>query len=76
MDHIFRLGEEEEVLKDYHCAIQGKILLHGRMYLSNLRLMFYSNVFGIVSWSDLRGRGMDGRGGGEGGMTRAYLSCR
>ena len=61
VDHIFRLDEEEEVLKDYYCAIQGKILLHGRMYLSNLRLMFYSNVFGIVSFCNQLDVGYHGR---------------
>ena len=31
--YLFRLREGETILKDYHCAIQGKILLHGRMYI-------------------------------------------
>jgi hypothetical protein len=32
---------------DYSCALQSKILLHGRMYLTSKNICFYSNLFGF-----------------------------
>jgi hypothetical protein len=32
---------------DFSCAIESTILIHGRLYLSNTALLFYSNLFGI-----------------------------
>lgn len=35
------------VVVDFSCAIESTILIHGRLYLSNTALLFYSNLFGI-----------------------------
>ena len=43
---IFSLPADEEYLEDYSCAVQAKILLHGRMYLTSKNICFYSNLFG------------------------------
>jgi uncharacterized membrane protein YgcG len=32
---------------DYSCAVESTILLHGRMYMTERFLCFYSNVFGL-----------------------------
>jgi len=32
---------------DYSCAVESTILLHGRMYITERFLCFYSNVFGL-----------------------------
>ncbi|XP_059574886.1 protein Aster-A isoform X1 [Alligator mississippiensis] len=43
---IFKgLHEAERLLVDYSCALQRDILLQGRLYLSETRLCFYSNIF-------------------------------
>lgn len=34
-------------LKDYSCAIESTILIHGRLYVTTKCLYFYSNIFGI-----------------------------
>ena len=40
---------------DYSCALQGKFHLHGRLFLSDNHVCFYSNVFGyetkVRSWA-------------------------
>ncbi|KRY75438.1 GRAM domain-containing protein 1B [Trichinella pseudospiralis] len=38
-------AENEKLVIDYSCAYQKEILLHGRMYLSQNWLCFYSNIF-------------------------------
>ncbi|KFD65235.1 hypothetical protein M514_06541 [Trichuris suis] len=42
---IFKLPEREKLVIDYSCAYQKEILLHGRLYLSQNWLCFYSNIF-------------------------------
>lgn len=32
---------------DYSCAVESKVLLHGRMYVSDRYICFYSNFFGF-----------------------------
>ena len=37
----------DTVLGDYSCAIEGRILIHGRLYVTNKFLCFYSNLFSV-----------------------------
>ncbi|KAG0170655.1 hypothetical protein DFQ29_009165 [Apophysomyces sp. BC1021] len=47
---LFRSIPTEDVLiEDYGCALQKDILLHGRMYISEHHISFYSNIFGYVT---------------------------
>ncbi|VDP05260.1 unnamed protein product [Soboliphyme baturini] len=39
------VSEDEKLVIDYSCAYQKEILLHGRMYVSQNWLCFYSNIF-------------------------------
>jgi hypothetical protein len=32
---------------DFSCAVESIVLLHGRMYITNKFLCFYSNLFGL-----------------------------
>ncbi len=32
---------------DYSCAVEAKILLHGRLYVTDKFVCFYSNFFGF-----------------------------
>ena len=32
---------------DFSCAVETTMLLHGRMYVTNNFLCFYSNIFGV-----------------------------
>jgi hypothetical protein len=34
-------------LTDYSCAVEAKILLHGRLYVTDKFVCFYSNFFGF-----------------------------
>ena len=44
---LFRLENSNEiVLRDFSCAYSGTILLHGRLYVLQRTLCFYSNIFG------------------------------
>lgn len=43
---LFAIETDEHVLKDFSCAYQGTILLHGRLYILQRTLCFYSNIFG------------------------------
>ena len=44
---LFRhLPGDEVLLADYSCAIQREILVHGRMYITPVRICFHSNIFG------------------------------
>ena len=43
---LFRLESHEVVLRDFSCAYSGTILLHGRLYILQRTLCFYSNIFG------------------------------
>jgi hypothetical protein len=38
-------GDVGTFSKDYHCALRGKIILHGRIYATDRFLMFYSKIF-------------------------------
>ena len=42
----FELPEEETIVDDFSCAISQDVLLHGRMYVSQGWVCFYSNIFG------------------------------
>ena len=35
-------------VEDFHCALQKKICLQGRLYLFQHHVCFYSNLFGFV----------------------------
>lgn len=32
---------------DFTCAVESTVLLHGRMYITNKFICFYSNLFGL-----------------------------
>ncbi|KAJ1417017.1 hypothetical protein B484DRAFT_301097, partial [Ochromonadaceae sp. CCMP2298] len=32
---------------DFTCAVESTVLLHGRMYITNRFICFYSNLFGL-----------------------------
>ncbi|CAM9508498.1 unnamed protein product, partial [Discosporangium mesarthrocarpum] len=40
-------GEVGTVHEDFSCAVESRILLHGRMYVTGLFVCFYSNLFGF-----------------------------
>jgi hypothetical protein len=40
-------GNVGDLAGDFSCAVQSKILLHGRMYVTKRFLCFYSNLFGL-----------------------------
>lgn len=42
---LFSLSEQEELITDYSCAVQRSILLHGRMYVSESHVCFFSSIF-------------------------------
>ena len=42
---LFSLPESEELICDYSCAVQRSILLHGRMYVSEHFVCFFSSIF-------------------------------
>ncbi|KAK1807021.1 hypothetical protein P4O66_004849 [Electrophorus voltai] len=42
------LVESERLIVDYACALQKDILLHGRLYLTESYLCFYSNIFWVT----------------------------
>ena len=42
---LFSLPESEELICDYSCAVQRAILLHGRMYVSEHFVCFFSSIF-------------------------------
>ena len=47
---LFRsVPEDDYLIEDYSAAIQKDILLHGRLYVSESHLCFYSNIFGYVT---------------------------
>lgn len=43
---FFKVPESERLIDDFSCAVKGKILLHGRLYISQNYVCFYSNIFG------------------------------
>lgn len=42
------IAAEELLVEDYICALSEKILLQGKMYISEQHVCFYSNVFGYI----------------------------
>lgn len=44
---IFNLSRKERIFDDFSWAVKHKILLHGRIYLTENYIWFYSNVLGI-----------------------------
>lgn len=44
---IFGLSRKERIFDDFSCAYKNKILVHGRIYLTENYIWFYSNVLGI-----------------------------
>jgi len=40
-------GEVGDHIDDFTCAVQSSIILHGRMYITERFLCFYSNLFGL-----------------------------
>ena len=44
---MFSLPSDEVLFTDYSCALKQKMLLHGRMFLTNRHVCFYSNLFGF-----------------------------
>ena len=53
MEEAYRLevvrlifGDVGRILSDFSCAVEAKVLLHGRMYITTRYICFYSNFFG------------------------------
>jgi len=40
-------GDVGDLIDDFSCAVESTVLLHGRMYVTNRFLCFYSNLFGL-----------------------------
>jgi hypothetical protein len=40
-------GNIGELIEDFTCAAESTVLLHGRMYITNKFICFYSNLFGL-----------------------------
>jgi len=40
-------GDIGELIDDFTCAVESTVLLHGRMYITNRFICFYSNLFGL-----------------------------
>lgn len=48
--NLFRsVPEDDYLIEDYGCALQREILLHGRLYVSEGHICFYSNIIGWVT---------------------------
>jgi len=47
----FKLDKHDKLITDYSCAIKNEsgVLLHGRMWIFECNLCFYSNIFGYVT---------------------------
>ena len=46
---LFGLPPNEELIEEYNCALQRKILLQGKLYVFSSSVCFYSNVFGYIT---------------------------
>ncbi|XAR63265.1 hypothetical protein NMG60_11023147 [Bertholletia excelsa] len=44
---LFRLPNEEVLIRDFNCALQENFLLQGHMYVFGHYICFYSNLFGF-----------------------------
>ncbi|OLY83837.1 putative membrane protein [Smittium mucronatum] len=52
---MFRdVPSNEMLLKDYGCALQKDILVQGRIYITNIRVRFYSNIFGWITDTSIK----------------------
>lgn len=40
-------GTIGDLIEDFTCAVESTVLLHGRMYITNKFICFYSNLFGL-----------------------------
>ena len=47
VSHIMYAAPSTSLSTDYSCAVESKILLHGRMYITDKFICFYSNFFGF-----------------------------
>ncbi|DBA65827.1 TPA: hypothetical protein ACH3X2_002859 [Trebouxia sp. C0005] len=47
---LFGLPCTESPIEDFHCALQKKICLQGRLYLFQHHVCFYSNLFGFIKF--------------------------
>ena len=45
LKHIF--GNVGELMDDFSCAVESTVLLHGRLYVTDRFVCFYSNLFGL-----------------------------
>ena len=45
---VFNLPQKENIFDDFGCALLKNILLHGRMFLTENYICFYSNVLGFT----------------------------
>ena len=54
---LFGLPASEELVEEYNCALQRKILLQGKMYVFSSYVCFYSNVFGYINFRESRSGG-------------------
>eukprot|EP00743_Colponemidia_sp_Colp-15_P008334 GILK01009051.1.p1 GENE.GILK01009051.1~~GILK01009051.1.p1 ORF type:complete len:497 (-),score=60.38 GILK01009051.1:80-1465(-) len=44
---LFKLPHTEDIFEDFSCAISKRMLLHGRMFLTENYICFYSKIFGF-----------------------------
>ena len=47
LQQTFGLSQQEPPIEDFSCALQKKILMHGRMFVTHEHVCFSSNVFGV-----------------------------
>ena len=47
LQQTFGLSQQETPIEDFSCALQKKILMHGRMFVTHEHVCFSSNVFGV-----------------------------
>lgn len=47
LQQTFGLSRQEAPIEDFSCALQKKILMHGRMFVTHEHVCFSSNVFGV-----------------------------
>jgi hypothetical protein len=40
-------GDVGELMDDFSCAVESTVLLHGRLYVTDRCVCFYSNLFGL-----------------------------
>ncbi|CAN0287606.1 unnamed protein product, partial [Hapterophycus canaliculatus] len=47
-------GDVGALIRDFSCAWDHKVVMHGRMYVTERRLCFYANFFGLEAKMSLR----------------------